>query len=51
MRAKNSYSAQDKLEKCSQYDDVEPAEYLISLIKSSRTPVTYKMTACRVLSG
>lgn len=51
MRVKNSYSAQGALEKCSKYDETDPAEYLISLVKSSRTPVTYKMTACRVLSA
>lgn len=51
LRSNNPYSAQKKLEECSQYDDTEAASFLISLIKSKRTHTTHRMTSCRVLSG
>lgn len=51
LRKTNLPQTQNKLEECQNYDEVDTAEFLISLIKSSRTPALNKVTACRVLSG
>ena len=51
LRSNNIFAVQQQLEKCSAFDQVEAAEYLLSLMGSNRTPVQYKMTIQRVLSG
>ena len=50
LRKANSLEIQSKLEECESYDQLDTAEFLISLIDSSRTPLLTKVTACRVLS-
>lgn len=51
LKERYPYNAQKKLEECSQYDGLEAATFLISLVKSKRSQITHRMTACRVLSG
>ena len=51
LRSNNIFVVQQQLEKCSAFDQIEAAEYLLSLMGSNRTPIEYKMTIQRVLAG
>ena len=51
LREKNSLNVIKTLEKCKEFDQPETADFLISLVKASRTPRIYKITSSRVLAS